>query len=244
MKKLISAGIAAALAATAFCGTALAADIHAPEKAKAPVVKEALTPWQIRVRALGVVPRNSATVNQIPGSDMEFSRTVVPELDISYYFTENLAAELVLATTYSMIDAAGTLQKDGAGKLGKTWILPPTLMLQYHFTNFGKFKPYVGAGVNYTFFYNEDAGHNADGVGLSDLKVENEWGGALQVGFDYMLNEHWGFNFDVKKLYLQPDWHGRLNDATATALKITDPNISGKAKLDPWLIGAGVTYRF
>lgn len=230
MKKLIGSSLVAIAATLSFSGSASAADVQSAQ----PVVQEAQSPWQIRVRALGVVPRDKGRVHHVPGSEMDFSSTVVPELDITYYFTNNIAAELILGTTYSSIDGRGSLA--GIGKIGKTFILPPTLTLQYHFTDFGAFKPYVGAGVNYTIFYNQD-GNGADrgsGRRITGLDIDNTWGGALQVGFDYMLDQHWGFNFDVKKLYLRPDFSAKLNG----------DKISGKADLDPWLIGAGVTYRF
>ncbi|MER9202299.1 OmpW family protein [Mesorhizobium sp. M0933] len=190
------------------------------------LVTEAPSPWQIRLRALGVITGDSGYVNAVPGSDLSYSDTVTPELDISYFFTDNIAAELVLGTTYANIDGQGRI--GGLGKIGKVWLLPPTLTLQYHFTNFGAFKPYVGAGVNYTIFYNQDVG-SADA-----LDVKDTFGAALQVGFDYMVDQHWGVNFDVKKLFLKPDF-----DVTVDGAKLT-----GKAALDPWLIGAGVTYRF
>ncbi|MER9267429.1 OmpW family protein [Mesorhizobium sp. M0410] len=189
-------------------------------------VTEAPSPWQIRLRALRVVTEESGYVNAVPGSDLSYSNTVTPELDISYFFTDNIATELILGTTYANIDGQGTI--GALGKIGKVWLLPPTLTLQYHFTNFGAFKPYVGAGVNYTIFYNQDVG-SADA-----LKVKNTFGTALQIGFDYMVDQHWGVNFDVKKLFLKPDF-----DVTVDGAKLT-----GKAELDPWLIGAGVTYRF
>ncbi|MER8537612.1 OmpW family protein [Mesorhizobium sp. M1005] len=189
-------------------------------------VTEAPCSWQIRLRALGVITEDSGYVNAVPGSDLSYSNTVTPELDISYFFTDNIAAELILGTTYANIEGQGTI--GGLGDIGKVWLLPPTLTLQYHFTNFGAFKPYVGAGVNYTIFYNQDVG-SADA-----LKVKNTFGTALQVGFDYMVDRHWGVNFDVKKLFLKPDF-----DVTVGGAKLT-----GKAALDPWLIGAGVTYRF
>ncbi|MER9164867.1 OmpW family protein [Mesorhizobium sp. M0715] len=189
-------------------------------------VTEAPSPWQIRQRALGVVTEDSGYVNAVPGSDLSYSNTVTPELDISYFFTDNIAAELILGTTYANIGGQGTI--GGLGNIGKVWLLPPTLTLQYHFTDLGAFKPYVGAGVNYTIFYNQDAG-SADA-----LKVKNTFGTALQVGFDYMVDQHWGVNFDVKKLFLKPDF-----DVMVDGAKLT-----GKAELDPWLIGAGVTYRF
>lgn len=227
MKKLIGSSIVAIAAALSFSGSASAADVQSAK----PVVQEAQSPWQIRVRALGVVPRDKGHVNGVRGSDIDFSSTVIPELDITYYFTNNIAAELILGTTYSSLGGSGSLS--GIGKIGKTWLLPPTLTLQYHFTNFGAFKPYIGGGVNYTIFYNEDGNDNKKNR-ITGLDIDNEWGGAVQVGFDYMLDQHWGFNLDVKKLYLRPDFDAKLDGA----------RISGKAKLDPWLIGAGVTYRF
>lgn len=210
-------------------GVAQAADLTAPEPAQAAqeAVASAHSPWQIRVRALGVIPNDSGSVNGVAGSDLQYSNSITPELDISYYFTDNIAAELILGTTSSKISGAGSIN---GLPVGKTWILPPTLTLQYHFTDFGAFKPYVGAGVNYTFFYNESEKAN-----FSNLKVDGHVGAALQVGFDYMLNEHWGLNFDVKKLFLETDW---------SANHTTLGPLSGKAKLDPWLVGAGVTYRF
>ncbi|MER8862085.1 OmpW family protein, partial [Mesorhizobium sp. M0757] len=189
-------------------------------------VTEAPSPWQIRLRALGVITEDSGHVNAVPGSGLSYSNTVTPELDISYYFTDNIATELILGTTYANIEGQGAI--GALGNVGKVWLLPPTLTLQYHFTNFGAFKPYVGAGVNYTIFYNQDAGS------ANTLKVNNTFGTALQVGFDYMVDQHWGVNFDVKKLFLKPDF-----DVTVDGAKLT-----GKAALDPWLIGAGVTYRF
>ncbi|MER9690260.1 OmpW family protein [Mesorhizobium sp. M0139] len=189
-------------------------------------VTEWPNPWQVRLRALGVVTEDSGYVNAVPGSGLSYSNTVRPELDISYYFTDNIATELILGTTYANIEGQGAI--GALGNVGKVWLLPPTLTLQYHFANFGAFKPYIGAGVNYTIFYNQHAG-SADA-----LHVKNTFGTALQVGFDYMVDQHWGVNFDVKKLFLKPDF-----DVTVDGAKQT-----GRAELDPWLIGAGVTYRF
>lgn len=223
--------ICALMAATALTVLAaqpvLAADAIVTEPAPQATTSfpVALSPWQVRVRALGVITENSGHVNEIPGSGLRYSNTVVPELDISYYFTNNLAAELILGTTYANVSGRGAI--DGLD-VGKVWLLPPTLTMQYHFTNFGAFKPYVGAGVNYSMFFNQKS-HDAD-----YLKVKNTFGGALQVGFDYMIDDHWGFNFDVKKLYLRPDFNVTVGGA----------QLSGKAKLDPWLIGTGITYRF
>ncbi|ESZ30833.1 MULTISPECIES: OmpW family protein [unclassified Mesorhizobium] len=224
----VARGVTAAIVLMLAGQQAVAADLA--QAASVPQAGAAFTewpsPWQIRLRALGVITEDSGYVNTVPGSGLSYSDTVVPELDISYFFTDNIAAELILGTTYANIEGQGAI--GGLGNIGKVWLLPPTLTLQYHFTDFGAFKPYVGAGVNYTIFYNQDAG-SADA-----LKIKNTFGTALQVGFDYMMDQHWGVNFDVKKLFLKPEF-----DVTVDGAKLT-----GKAALDPWLIGAGVTYRF
>lgn len=226
----VSSRAALALVLGSVALPAFAADLPGL-RAAAPLLAEHSSPWMIRVRGLVVAPQASASVSlsgsPTPGS-IKASTAVVPELDISYFFTRNIAAELILGVTPHNVKGAGALA--GLGKIGSTWLLPPTLMLQYHFTELGAFKPYVGAGVNYTFtFSNKEAGS------MTAFKVKNAPGVALQAGFDYMLDKHWGLNFDVKKLWLRPD-------ATAT-LSGTTP-VTAKVKLDPWLIGAGVTYRF
>ncbi|MVA80636.1 outer membrane beta-barrel protein [Agrobacterium vitis] len=207
---------------------ASAADLTAA--ASAPQAESLLTPyspWQVRARALAVVPNDGGSVDGIGGSDLSYSNSVTPEVDFSYFFNRNIAAELILGTTSANVNAGGSI--GSLGKLGKVWILPPTVTLQYHFTDFGKFQPYIGAGVNYTMFYNQSAAGSA-----TKLDVKNTFGAAVQVGFDYMINDKWGVNFDVKKYYLRPDF-----EATVGGSKV-----KGTAKLDPWLIGAGVTYRF
>ncbi|GLS32623.1 outer membrane protein [Mesorhizobium albiziae] len=224
----VARGVTAALVLIVVGQQAVAADlaqaVSAPQAGA--LVTQAPSPWQIRLRALGVITEDSGYVNAVPGSDLSYSDTVTPELDFSYFFTDNIAAELILGTTYANIDGKGTI--GGLGKIGEVWLLPPTLTLQYHFTNFGAFKPYVGAGVNYTIFYNQDVGS------AGALDVKDTFGAALQVGFDYMVDQHWGVNFDVKKLFLEPDFD----------VKVGGANLTGTADLNPWLIGAGVTYRF
>ena len=206
---------------------ASAADIATPVyKAPAAPVVEARSPWQIRLRALGVITSSGGSIDGILGSDLDYSNTVIPELDITYYFTENWAAELILGAASANVNGAGSVS--GLGKIGDVWMLPPTLMLQYHFTDFGVFKPYVGAGVNYTFFFNQS------GDAVDTLNVKDSWGWALQAGFDYMIDQHWGLNFDVKKIFLEPDFTATVGNTVLT----------GKADLNPWLIGGGVTYRF
>ena len=169
--------------------------------------------WQVRVRALHLDSANGGAAGD---AGVSINNKTFPELDISYYFTPNFAAELIL--TYPQKQ---DVRLNGA-KIGTLKHLPPTLLAQYHFTNFGAFKPYVGAGINYTHFSSVDI---ADGT--LDIK-RNSWGGALQVGFDYALDKNWSLNFDVKKVYIDTTISGGM----------------GKFKIDPMLVGVGVGYRF
>ena len=175
--------------------------------------------WLIRGRAVSIDFANdqSKTVKTL---DITADDRWIPELDITYFFTKNLAAELVL--TYPQnVDI-----KAGSTKIGTIKALPPSLMLQYHFTDFGAFKPYVGAGVNYTYFSKRD--HILDGA----ASVERDsWGLAAQHGFDYALDKNWSLNLDVK--YIQMD-----TDVRVGGTKI------GTLDLNPVTWGVGVGYRF
>ena len=227
MKSLSRAVLASLLASTAL--PAFAADIPARSKAPAPILAEP-SPWMIRVRAISVLPRDSASVTVgtgAPTSSLKASDSVIPELDISYFFTKNIAAELILGVSPHNVKGTGALA--GQGTIGRTWLLPPTLTLQYHFTDFGAFKPYVGAGPNYTFTFNNDPKG-----GFTAFKVKNAPGFAVQAGFDYMLDKNWGLNIDVKKFWLRPDATGATGGSPVTA----------KVRLDPWMISTGIVYRF
>lgn len=175
----------------------------------------------VRGRIVAVLPDESATVSAPLGGSVDIDNYYVPEVDFSYFLTDNLALELIAATTKHKATAT-----TGPTPLGSVWLLPPTLLLQYHVATEGAFKPYVGAGINYTFFYNVD-----DPAGL-DVKYDDNAGWALQAGFDYQLTEHWVFNADVKKLWLSTD------------VSINGGAITASVDIDPWLVGVGFGYRF
>lgn len=232
--------LGAALAAS-FVASAAGADLGAQPVYKAPPALDTWNPWMIRVRALGVLPDAAGSSVNVagalalssPNSGLSIANSVVPELDISYFFTRNVAAELILGVTPHRITGTGAL----AGlNVGRAWLLPPTLMFQYHFSDFGPFKPYIGVGANYTVFFDQSPGNALNnGVAITGLSVRDTFGAAAQVGFDYMIDRHWGVNFDVKKLYLEPRY---------SAITNTNLPINGTANINPWLIGGGITYKF
>ncbi|AOV05534.1 MULTISPECIES: OmpW family protein [Delftia] len=183
--------------------------------------QQAEGPWMVRVRAVHLDSVNKDST----GLGLSINDKWMPELDVSYFFTPNIAAELVL--TYPQ---KHDLRANGLGQIGSLKHLPPTLLAQYHFTNFGAFKPYVGAGVNFTRFssVNFDPAVQA---ALNPSIKKNSFGGALQIGFDYALDKNWSLNFDVKKVFIE-------TDVRAGGTKV------GTFKVNPVLVGVGLGYRF
>lgn len=182
-------------------------------------------PWMVRVRAVDLNMENKSDpiLGTGPSDLIEVDDKTIPEVDISYFFTKNIAAELIL--TYPQ---KHDVTVDGA-KIGTFKHLPPTLTLQYHFLPDATFRPYVGAGINYTRIGSVSL--NALGA---DLDLEDDSiGGALQIGFDVKLTDNWFLNVDVKKIYIESD----------VTIKGTDTKVS-KVTLDPLAIGVGVGYRF
>jgi outer membrane protein len=235
-KNIVRGAFAAAAIAAAL--PAVAADLPAkgPAMAPAPTYMEAFDPYMIRIRGVAVVPdsgKGNIAAGVLVGGQVKAKEAYIPELDLTYFFTKNIAVEAICCFTRHNIKGSGALA--GIGNVGSTWIFPPTVMLQYHFTGMGAFKPYVGVGVNYSVFFNEKA-RGALAAVPANLRIGNSWGVAGQVGFDYMLNRNWGINFDVKRIMMEP----KFSSFTPAGVLVA----SGKAKINPWLIGAGITYRF
>jgi outer membrane protein len=173
--------------------------------------------WLARARVIQLRPSVSSTLGSLG-----VSNEVTPELDFSYFFTDNIAAELILATQRHTVTVAGA-------DIGKVSHLPPTLTLQYHFMPKETFRPYVGVGINYTRFYNVSLA-----LGATPLTIDKgSWGGALQVGFDYALDKKWFLNFDVKKIWIETDVKNGATGAFISNLKI-----------DPLVVGVGVGLKF
>jgi len=184
------------------------------------------SPWMVRVRATNLNWENGQSTAAIQpggsGLDVNAKDKTIPEFDITYFFTKNIAAELVL-TYPQRVDV-----RSYSTSLGTVTALPPTLLAQYHFTQFGPLKPYVGAGVNYTRFGSRNLG-SADQYSVEKSSL----GYAAQIGADYMLTKNWGVNLDVKYLQIKTDVI--VNSSGASA---------GTLNLSPIATSVGVTYKF
>jgi len=196
-----------------------------------------------------------------PNSSLKFSDTLVPEVDVSYFFTRNLAVEVITGLPpRASITGTGLL----AGlPVGKASAFAPTLTFQYHFTNLGAFQPYVGVGANYTTFYNVKAANRTACVAgaltsgfaalgcsaglpasVTRLGIADSFGAVVQIGFDYMIDKHWGVNFDVKRVWMRPEYSATVANPPIPPENVTSVHSVGTAHVDPWLVGAGITYKF
>jgi outer membrane protein len=180
------------------------------------------SPWMVRAR---VVHLDMANKDSVAGGalNLNVDNKTIPELDISYFLNKNVAAELILTVPQKQHVYSGSTD------LGTFKHLPPTLLAQYHFTNFTGYKPYVGAGVNLTFINKESITTN----GTNKVTLSNDSiGMALQAGVDVPLTKQLSLNFDVKKVQLK------------TRVYIDGVEQTGNLKLNPVLVGVGVGYRF
>ncbi len=293
MKTVIRGALAATfLSAAGAAG--FAADLPAPPPpAPPPVFVDTYQPFQVRLKVGGVVPTNGAgTVYDfgavyptlpnggslglatglsggfntvIPGASTSTSFSIIPMLDVAYYINRNWAVEAICCVSHNHIQGTGTIQSEFA----HTWVFPPTLLLQYHFTNFGAFQPYLGVGVNFTTYWGTRvnaqtwslgiapgsllgvggaANTNLTGVAAQfyNATVTPSWGVAGQVGFDYMFNEHWGVNLDLKYIMMEPTVHANVlaHSPQIPALGALFIPVRVYLPIDPLVVSAGVTYRF
>lgn len=199
---------------------ALAATPLAYAKVEDPIV--------LRVRWLVVAPDSDSTPISTIGGTASVDTNIAPEIDVSYFFTENIALELITAVTPHRARANGTVA--GNVNLGEVSLLPPTLTLQWHFMPQCVVDPYVGAGINYTYFFGVNPGSLA-----THIEYENSFGGALQAGVNINFRPQWHINFDVKKVYI---------DTEATVQLASPPVLKTSIDINPLIIGVGIGYRF
>ena len=176
----------------------------------------------VRARAVHLNSSNGGSTT--PDLGLSINNKWLPEVDISYFINPNVAVELILTVPQKQ-----TIYSNGAA-IGSLKHLPPTLTAQYHFTNLGGFKPYVGAGLNYTRFSNVK--FDPAVVALLNPSIDkNSFGLALQAGVDIPLAKNLYLNIDVKKVQIKTD-------------VMSFGNKVGEFKVNPWLVGVGLGWRF
>jgi len=196
--------------------------------------------FMVRLQATGIITQDEVKSlrNATTGADLtalpldaSVSDEFVPTLTLTYFFTKNLAVELLCCFAQHNVKTSGVLP----GEAAEMWIFPPALTLQYHFDGMGAFKPYVGVGAQYIHFFDEKLGGNS--LNATSVNFSDAFGVTLQAGFDFALGNGWYLNADVKKSWLDTEvkWrnaNGGAFDAVA------------KVDVDPLIVSAGLGYRF
>ncbi|WP_273149535.1 OmpW/AlkL family protein [Methylophaga thiooxydans] len=209
--------------------------------------------WLVRGRVITVAPNDDSgrlyTDALSPGAyasigeGVKVDNDTVPELDITYMITRNWGVELILGFSEHNVDVhkgaetiARGLGMNGSSQVIESKVLPPTLLLQYHFRPNGDVRPYLGAGINYTYFFDEKVPSSSLVAAQGDdIKLDSSWGLAVQAGVDVALNQDWFVNFDVK--YIDIDTEAHFDGTAAGRLKIN-------TDIDPFVWGVGIGRRF
>lgn len=194
---------------------------------------------QVKVLGTAVLPdgKIDKVLNNVPGlpatSQAKASDNVVPTLAVEYFFSPNFSVETICCLTAHHINGAGPLA--GLNLVKTTKILPATVTLKAHMP-LGPIKPYIGAGPTYFIFISEKSGTDTSALGLTKLKINDKVGVVLQGGVDIPLNGPFGLSLDAKRYFVRPSAH--WSTAAGTEMVAT------RHKLDPWVLSAGVAYRF
>lgn len=179
--------------------------------------------WLLRFGAAQVSPNDSSgTLTGAPTVGVAVGSNLQAFANISYMFSDNLAVELLASTPFThTISATGAL----SGDIATAKQLPPTLSVQYHFSPTSSISPYIGAGLNYTIFFDEQAT-----AVINSIKLDNSLGFALQVGADFEIQNDWFANLDLRYI--------NIETTATTNLGTVD------VKINPWVLSAGIGFRF
>ncbi|MFK7815803.1 MAG: OmpW family protein [Gammaproteobacteria bacterium] len=192
--------------------------------------------WFARIGPALIEPNDSSNdVEGLANTGVRVDNNITLGFTIGYMLTSKYAVEL-LGVTPSKHDLRG---KDGISALGKIAdvdVFPPTLSFQYHFDGSSKFHPYIGVGINYTYFPDEHVTSSLENAlgGNTKLDIDDSWGLAAQIGMDYSLNDKWFINSAL--------WYVDI-DADAT-LKTNGMSRDIDIDIDPWVLFAGIGRKF
>ena len=200
--------------------------------------------WLVRARLINIDPNVSsgeitdmAGTPVAPPSGVEVDSAVTLDIDISYFFTNNFAVELLLAIP-AKHDVSTTGNLAALGNIGEVTVLPPALIAQYHFMPNNNIRPYAGAGIGYVFIYDEkttDSLTTGLGASTSGLDVDDTGSFLLQAGVDFDINKNWFVNIDAKYFWINTTATIQADGADAAKVEFD---------LDPLVLGLGAGYRF
>jgi outer membrane protein len=197
--------------------------------------------FQVKVLATAVLPDgnidevNVDLVGVTAGLETRASDNYVPTIAAEYFLTENFSIETIAGVTQHDVDATAGLPV-GTELVSDGLLLPATVTGKAHF-DAGGVKPYIGAGVAYFIWLDVDDG--AAGtipLGVTDTTLSDEFGFVLQAGVDVPVGDQgFGVTFDAKRYFIGTTASWFVGDTVV---------ISNDHDLDPWVLSAGVSYRF
>lgn len=203
--------------------------------------------WLIRGRLINIKPdsrsdnvTSSTTGGSVDNTSVEVDSAYTLDIDITYMITPNIGMELLLdlSSEHDINSEGSLLQTLAPGNIITTRVLPPALILQYHFMPNSMARPYLGVGFNYTYFFDEKTTGSLDSGlgGVSDVSLDSSFGWVAQIGVDYDMGNDWFLNADLKRM-----------DISTTATFSNPSNlgdVSVDVDIDPWVIGIGIGKRF
>ncbi len=197
--------------------------------------------FQVKVLGTGVLVDGKITkidkdlIGLPAGSQTDINDNVVPTLAVEYFATPNISVETICCLTQHHAAGAGALA--GAAIVDHVMILPATVTLKYHLPLAGGIKPYVGVGPSVFFFIDERPGATTKTLGAASAHLDNKVGVALQAGVDVPVGSSgMGVSLDAKKYFMNTTAHFY----TAGGVEA----LTTQHKLDPWVLSAGVSFRF
>jgi outer membrane protein len=201
--------------------------------------------WIVRGGAVMVAPNDDSSNLDLAGAQLAGTGVEVDDntqllLNVTWMANEHVGVELLAATPFEhSVDSKG-LPGLGLGlsdvEVGSVKHLPPTLtVLWYPMESGAAFQPFIGAGINYTIFFQEDTSGAAQAaLGARNLELDDSWGLAARAGFDYMLNDCWSLHAGV--YYLGIDTKANLDTALG--------KVGVDVDINPWVYTVGLGYRF
>ena len=199
----------------------------------------------VRAGAITVDPHESssdiwvgALGTDVAGTQATLDSDTQLGLNFAYMITNHVAVELLAATPFS--HNVGVKGMPGAfagldGKLGELKHLPPTLSAVYYpMDSSSVFQPYVGLGINYTWFFDTELSSEAEDKGFSGLDLDDSWGLAGQVGMDYMLGDNLMLNAQVRYIDIE----------TTGTTSILGDDVKVDVDVDPFVYMVGLGYKF
>ena len=203
----------------------------------------------LRAGAITVNPKaDSSSVKvdrgSLSGADLGGKATMSSDtqlgLNFAYMITDHVGIELLAATPFEHdVKLKNTGLPQANGKLGTLKHLPPTLSVVYYpLDPKSVFQPYVGAGINYTWIYDEHVGSRATAEGFDNFRASNSWGVAWQIGADYMLTDNIMINAQAR--YIDIDTHAYVNNSAVGDGTRAKVNVD----VDPFVYMVGLGYKF